>query len=260
VTVRNRPISTIARATTHTGRACAGLKAEVRPKLRARSHHVSQSGQSTRSVTGVKAGARRSVDCHARWRPARTTGRHFPGCSRRQRAKGPRRDPDVLRRRRVIARTPGTAARCTGVDSGAMRSAARIARDCHSRYGLRHSSSSKRARVPRSAHTSTTCHRYLPALMQRAGWKTVSVPVHHRARAPPAFQVQQPQPRPGRHPRSARASAWLIVSRQAHRVPRKSDCADGRRSRPASAGFMNSPARGCNPGPDLHMSRGKLIG
>lgn len=25
-------------------------------------------------------------------------------------------------------------------------------------------------------------HRYLPALMQRAGWKTVSVPVHHRAR------------------------------------------------------------------------------
>jgi dolichol-phosphate mannosyltransferase len=28
-------------------------------------------------------------------------------------------------------------------------------------------------------------HRYLPALMQRAGWKTVSVPVNHR-RAPPA--------------------------------------------------------------------------
>jgi dolichol-phosphate mannosyltransferase len=26
-------------------------------------------------------------------------------------------------------------------------------------------------------------HRYLPALMQRAGWKTVSVPVHHRARS-----------------------------------------------------------------------------
>ena len=26
-------------------------------------------------------------------------------------------------------------------------------------------------------------HRYLPALMQRAGWKTVSVPVNHRARA-----------------------------------------------------------------------------
>ena len=25
-------------------------------------------------------------------------------------------------------------------------------------------------------------HRYLPALMQRAGWKTVSVPVNHRAR------------------------------------------------------------------------------
>jgi dolichol-phosphate mannosyltransferase len=25
-------------------------------------------------------------------------------------------------------------------------------------------------------------HRYLPALMQRAGWKTISVPVHHRAR------------------------------------------------------------------------------
>lgn len=26
-------------------------------------------------------------------------------------------------------------------------------------------------------------HRYLPALMQRAGWQTVSVPVHHRPRA-----------------------------------------------------------------------------
>ena len=26
-------------------------------------------------------------------------------------------------------------------------------------------------------------HRYLPALIQRAGWKTVSVPVNHRARA-----------------------------------------------------------------------------
>ena len=26
-------------------------------------------------------------------------------------------------------------------------------------------------------------HRYLPALMQRAGWKTLSVPVHHRHRA-----------------------------------------------------------------------------
>ena len=26
-------------------------------------------------------------------------------------------------------------------------------------------------------------HRYLPALMQRAGWKTASVPVHHRARS-----------------------------------------------------------------------------
>ena len=26
-------------------------------------------------------------------------------------------------------------------------------------------------------------HRYLPALMQRAGWTTLSVPVHHRARS-----------------------------------------------------------------------------
>ena len=25
-------------------------------------------------------------------------------------------------------------------------------------------------------------HRYLPALMQRAGWQTVSVPVNHRPR------------------------------------------------------------------------------
>lgn len=26
-------------------------------------------------------------------------------------------------------------------------------------------------------------HRYLPALMQRSGWKTVSIPVHHRSRS-----------------------------------------------------------------------------
>jgi dolichol-phosphate mannosyltransferase len=26
-------------------------------------------------------------------------------------------------------------------------------------------------------------HRYLPALMQRAGWKTLSVPVNHRQRS-----------------------------------------------------------------------------
>jgi dolichol-phosphate mannosyltransferase len=26
-------------------------------------------------------------------------------------------------------------------------------------------------------------HRYLPALMQRAGWQTVSVPVNHRPRS-----------------------------------------------------------------------------
>jgi dolichol-phosphate mannosyltransferase len=25
-------------------------------------------------------------------------------------------------------------------------------------------------------------HRYLPALMQRAGWRTRSIPVHHRPR------------------------------------------------------------------------------
>ena len=47
-------------------------------------------------------------------------------------------------------------------------------------------------------------HRYLPALMQRAGWKTVE-----RAGQPPRalggrVQVQQPQPRAGRHRRPAR--------------------------------------------------------
>ena len=47
-------------------------------------------------------------------------------------------------------------------------------------------------------------HRYLPALMQRAGWQTVSVPVNHRAARHRRVEVQQPQPRAGRHPRPAR--------------------------------------------------------
>ena len=47
-------------------------------------------------------------------------------------------------------------------------------------------------------------HRYLPALMQRAGWKTVSVPVNHRPRVGRRVQVRQPRPRAGRHRRPAR--------------------------------------------------------
>ena len=53
-------------------------------------------------------------------------------------------------------------------------------------------------------------HRYLPALMQRAGWKTVSVPVNHRHRTAGASKYNNL----GRALvgiRDLRGVAWLIV-------------------------------------------------
>jgi hypothetical protein len=41
-------------------------------------------------------------------------------------------------------------------------------------------------------------HRYLPALVRRAGYASVSVPVNHRERADRRVQVQQPAARLGR--------------------------------------------------------------
>ena len=53
-------------------------------------------------------------------------------------------------------------------------------------------------------------HRYLPALMQRAGWKTVSVPVHHRPRGSGASKYNNLQ-RALVGIRDLRGVAWLIA-------------------------------------------------
>ena len=53
-------------------------------------------------------------------------------------------------------------------------------------------------------------HRYLPALMQRAGWKTVSVPVNHRHRASGVSKYNNlNRARVGI--RDLRSVAWLIA-------------------------------------------------
>jgi dolichol-phosphate mannosyltransferase len=53
-------------------------------------------------------------------------------------------------------------------------------------------------------------HRYLPALMQRAGWKTVSVPVHHRHRTAGVSKYNNLQ-RALVGIRDLRGVAWLIA-------------------------------------------------
>jgi dolichol-phosphate mannosyltransferase len=53
-------------------------------------------------------------------------------------------------------------------------------------------------------------HRFLPALMQRAGWKTVSVPVNHRPRASGASKYNNLQ-RALVGLRDLRGVAWLIA-------------------------------------------------
>ncbi|MEO8366680.1 MAG: glycosyltransferase family 2 protein [Pseudoxanthomonas sp.] len=52
-------------------------------------------------------------------------------------------------------------------------------------------------------------HRYLPALMQRAGWKTVSVPVNHRGRSTGTSKYNNLQ-RAWVGLRDLRGVAWLI--------------------------------------------------
>ncbi|MBL8300829.1 MAG: glycosyltransferase family 2 protein [Rhodanobacteraceae bacterium] len=148
-----------------------GLKSQV-PELRI-IHHVSQSGQSTAVRNGVKA-ARGS------WIATLDgDGQNDPA--------------DILKL--LAARDAGPADvklyagwRVNRQDTGSKRWASKIA-------------NAIRSRLLRDATPDTGCgiklfereafldlpyfnhmHRYLPALMQRAGWKTVSVPVNHRAR------------------------------------------------------------------------------
>ncbi|WP_147652916.1 glycosyltransferase family 2 protein [Vulcaniibacterium gelatinicum] len=152
--------------------ALRALKAEV-PELRVL-RHLHQSGQSTAIRTGVKA-------ARAPWIAT------LDGDGQNDPADIPKL---------LVARDAADGQiklfagwRVQRKDSGSKRWASRIA-------------NAIRARMLRDATPDTGCgiklfereafldlpyfdhmHRYLPALMQRAGWKTLSVPVHHRPRA-----------------------------------------------------------------------------
>jgi dolichol-phosphate mannosyltransferase len=152
--------------------ALQALKAEA-PELRVL-HHVKQSGQSTAIRTGVK---------HARGAWIATLdgdGQNDPADI-----------PKLLAARETADRGIRLFAgwRVNRRDSGSKRWASKWA-------------NAIRARMLRDETPDTGCgiklfereafldlpyfdhmHRYLPALMQRAGWKTVSVPVNHRPRS-----------------------------------------------------------------------------
>ena len=60
-------------------------------------------------------------------------------------------------------------------------------------------------------------HRYLPALMQRAGWQTVSVPVHHRGRSAGVSKYNN-LGRAWVGLRDLRGVAWLITRSRVSQV------------------------------------------
>jgi dolichol-phosphate mannosyltransferase len=148
------------------------LKREV-PELRVL-HHGAQSGQSTAVRTGVKA-------ARGRWIATLDgDGQNDPADIPKLLAERQRNAPEV----KLFAGW-----RMQRKDTGSKRWASKIA-------------NAIRSRMLRDATPDTGCgiklfereafldlpwfnhmHRYLPALMQRAGWKTVSVPVNHRARS-----------------------------------------------------------------------------
>jgi dolichol-phosphate mannosyltransferase len=148
-----------------------GLKASV-PELRVL-HHVTQSGQSTAVRTGVKA-------ARGAWIAT------LDGDGQNDPADIPKL---------IAARDAGDAQvklyagwRVNRKDTGSKRWASKFANAIRSRL-LRDSTPDTGCGIklferdvfldlPYFDHM----HRYLPALMQRAGWRTVSVPVNHRPR------------------------------------------------------------------------------
>ena len=151
--------------------ALRALKAEV-PELRVL-HHVKQSGQSTAIRTGVR-------NARAPWVATLDgDGQNDPADIPKLLAARDAAAPQI----RLFAGW-----RVNRQDSGSKRWASKWA-------------NAIRARMLRDDTPDTGCgiklferaafldlpyfdhmHRYLPALMQRAGWKTVSVPVSHRPR------------------------------------------------------------------------------
>ncbi|WP_133477836.1 glycosyltransferase family 2 protein [Cognatilysobacter segetis] len=152
--------------------ALQALKAEV-PELRV-VRHVTNSGQSTATRTGVKA-------ARGAWIATLDgDGQNDPADI-----------PKLLEKRDAAAADVKLFAgwRVNRQDTGSKRWASKIANAIRSRM-LRDSTPDTGCGIKlfeREAFLDLPyfdhMHRYLPALMQRAGWKTVSVPVNHRHRA-----------------------------------------------------------------------------
>lgn len=148
-----------------------GLKTTT-PELRVL-HHVTQSGQSTAVRNGVKA-------ARASWIATLDgDGQNDPA------------DIPKLLTARASAETQVklfAGWRVNRQDSGSKRWASKWANAIRSRMlhdntpdtgcGIKLFERETFLDLPYFDHM----HRYLPALMQRAGWRTVSVPVHHRHR------------------------------------------------------------------------------
>ena len=176
-----------------------GLKTTV-PELRVL-HHVTQSGQSTAVRTGVKA-------ARGAWIATLDgDGQNDPADIPKLLAKRDASPADV----KLFAGW-----RVNRKDTGSKRWASKLAN------GIR-------SRMLRDATPDTGCgiklfereafldlpyfdhmHRYLPALMQRAGWKTISVPVNHRHRASGVSKYNNLN-RALVGLRDLRGVAWLIV-------------------------------------------------
>ncbi|MET0581250.1 MAG: glycosyltransferase family 2 protein [Pseudoxanthomonas sp.] len=150
----------------------ASLKAKV-PQLRVL-RHARQSGQSTAIRTGVKA-------ARAEWVVTLDgDGQNDPADIPKLMAARDAAAPDV----KLFAGW-----RVTRRDNAGKRWASRVANAIRSRLlhdatpdtgcGIKLFERSAFLDLPYFDHM----HRYLPALMQRAGWKTVSIPVNHRPRS-----------------------------------------------------------------------------
>lgn len=170
------------------------------PELRVL-HHVNQSGQSTAVRTGVKA-------ARGTWIATLDgDGQNDPADIPKLLAKRDESPADV----KLFAGW-----RVNRKDTGSKRWASKFAN------GIR-------SRMLRDATPDTGCgiklfereafldlpyfdhmHRYLPALMQRAGWKTISVPVNHRHRASGVSKYNNLN-RALVGLRDLRGVAWLIV-------------------------------------------------
>ena len=164
-------------------------------------HHVSQSGQSTAVRTGVKA-------ARGEWIATLDgDGQNDPADIPKLLAKREESPADV----KLFAGW-----RVNRQDTGSKRWASKFANAIRSRM-LRDSTPDTGCGIKlfeREAFLDLPyfdhMHRYLPALMQRAGWKTISVPVNHRHRASGVSKYNNLN-RALVGLRDLRGVAWLIV-------------------------------------------------